>query len=351
MMDMPTAEEALLQAEEYLDGRDLIRASQALQLAETLAADPDRCAAVRWMVAMLRGDFAAAWRESDSIRRRDRPDPHRFWKGEDVRGKRVIVRCLHGFGDAVQFLRYAPALRNMAAQVTFEVAPRFVEAARCFGGVEHVITWGDEAPRCPPTWDVQMEIMELPYFFRTDCGDLPIAERYLHLPPETVAQVAKEMGVSSLLRVGVVWSAGEWNPSRGVPFASLSPLFECADCEFWSLQGGDRPDQNHCELLREADGCRHSILTLAGVISKLDLVITADTLAAHLAGALGVPCWVMLQHAADWRWMMGKEGSPWYPSLRLFRQPSQGDWTSVVADVRRALHARSRESTERLTVS
>ena len=88
----------------------------------------------------------SAWRESDAIRRRGAPDPHRFWNGEDIRGKRVIVRCLHGFGDAVQFLRYAPALRALAANVMFEVAPRFVELARCFDGVDHVITWGEDAP-------------------------------------------------------------------------------------------------------------------------------------------------------------------------------------------------------------
>ncbi len=334
------AQTLLLDAEACLDGRNLAAAIQGFNAAEWLGAERDRCAAGRWTAAMLRGDFTSAWRESDAIRRRGAPDPNRFWKGEDIRGKRVIVRCLHGFGDAVQFLRYAPALRGMAAEVTFEVAPRFVELARCFDGVDRVITWGDGAPDATPEWDVQMEVMELPYFFRTEFNDFPIRERYLRLPQHVLTSVANHMGRSNAARVGLVWSAGEWNPSRSVPFDALAALREWTDCEFWNLQGrgesAERPDPQY-GFLREVPDCRESILTLAGVIAQLDLVITVDTLAAHLAGALGVPTWVMLQHAADWRWMTNISKSPWYPSLRLFRQTRSGDWESVVRDVQGAL--------------
>jgi hypothetical protein len=334
------AERLLLDAEASLKRCDLLAATRGFDAAEWRGADADRCAAGRWMAAMLQGDFASAWRESDAIRRRGAPDPHRFWNGEDIRGKRLMVRCLHGFGDAVQFLRYAPGLRARAADVIYEVAPRFVELARCFDGVDHVITWGKSAPDPGPEWDVQMEVMELPYVFRTEAHELPITEGYLRLPERVLAGVAKDMGRSDITRVGLVWNAGEWNPSRCVPFRVLSPLLESAGCEFWNLQGpeksSERPNPSS-RFLREAYGCRDGVLTLAGVISQLDLVITVDTLTAHLAGALGVPAWVMLQYAADWRWMTGTSESPWYPSLRLFRQPRRGDWESVVADLRRAL--------------
>ena len=351
MTRVRTAEAELLQAEEHLDARELAAALAGFNAAERLGANPDRCAAGRWMAAMLRGDFGSAWRESDAIRLRGAPDSYRFWNGEDIRRKRVIVRCLHGFGDAVQFLRYAPALSNMASEVTFEVAPRFVEIAGCFEGVEKVITWGGGAPHHSPQWDVQMEVMELPYLFRTDIRELPIAERYLHLPQHAVANVARQMGTSSVPRVGVVWSAGDWNPSRCMPFHALAPVLKSAECEFWNLQGPGGPDEQGYEVCREAEGCRDSIFTLAAVISQLDLVLTVDTLAAHLAGALGVPAWVMLQYAADWRWMTEISRSPWYPSLRLFRQPRPGDWASVVADIRRALDEWSRESCKRLIAS
>lgn len=336
------AETLLLDAEACLDGRDLGPAMQGFNAAEWLGADADRCAAGRWMVSMLQGDFPSAWKESDAIRRRGAPDPSRFWQGEDIRGKRVMVRCLHGFGDAVQFLRYAPLLRATAAEVTFEVAPRFVELARCFDGVDRVVTWDDGTPQLAPEWDVQMEVMELPYFFRTEFHDLPIREGYLRLPQLMPASVANHRGRSNAPRVGLVWSAGEWNRSRSVPFRTMAPLLESTRCEFWNLQGPVESAEGAdamCGSLREVPGCRHSILTLAEVISQLDLVITVDTLAAHLAGALGVPAWVMLQYAADWRWMTSTAKSPWYPSLRLFRQARTGDWDAVVSEVLSELRA------------
>jgi hypothetical protein len=346
------AEAALLAAETCLDRRELVGAMEAFDAAERDGANADRCSAGRWMVSMLRGDFESAWRESDAIRRRGAPDPHRFWNGEDIRGKRMIVRCLHGFGDAVQLLRYARELRDMAKEVTFEVAPRLVELARCFDGVNRVITWGDSAPRRPPAWDVQMEVMELPYFFRTQIRDLPIAERYLRLPEHAVARVRNEMVRSTNARIGLVWSSGEWNPSRNVLFNHLAPLLGSPGCEFWNLQGPEAAaGDSVCDSLREVRGCRDSILTLAAVICELDLVITVDTLAAHLAGALGVPAWVMLQYAADWRWMTHTSTSPWYPSLRLFRQPRPHRWESVVADIQCALRAWLPESRARLMAS
>ena len=348
------AEQLLLDAEECLDRRDLDIAMRGFDAAEWMGADANRCSAGRWMGAMLQGDFSSAWRESDAIRRRGAPDPHRFWNGEDIRGKRLIVRCLHGFGDAVQFLRYAPALRARAAEVIYEVAPRFAELARCFDGVDHVITWGEDAPERPPEWDVQMEVMELPYFFRTELRDLTVAERYLRIPERARTIAARDMGRSNKTRVGLVWSAGEWNPSRCVPFRALAPILESAELEFWNLEGSDesaeQPDAS-CEFLREASGCRNSVLTLGAVISQLDLVITVDTLAAHLAGALSVPAWVMLQYAADWRWMTSTSESPWYKSLRLFRQPRPGDWASVVGEVQASLRAWSSASGARLLAS
>jgi hypothetical protein len=339
------ADPVLLDAEERLDARDLSAAIKGFDAAEWLGADPDRCSAGRWMAWMLLGEFESAWKESDAIRRRGAPDIHRFWNGEDIREKRVVVRCLHGFGDAVQFLRYAPALRSRASRVIFEVAPRFLEGARCFDGVDHVITWGDRVPDPSPSWDVQIEVMELPYLFRTQVRDLPLAQRYLRVPGEVVARVAKDMGRSQQPRVGLVWSAGEWNVSRCVPLHLLAPVMDERGVEFWNLQGESPVTAEPCldeGAFHEAEGCRDNILTLAAVISQLDLVITVDTLAAHLAGALGVPAWVMLQSAADWRWMTGTSRSPWYPSLRLFRQRRPGDWKSVVDDICRELHAWSR---------
>jgi hypothetical protein len=330
----------LEQAEALLDRRDS-DALQVFELAEACGANPDRCAAGRWMAYMFAGEFAAAWRESDAIRRRGGPDPHRLWTGESIEGRRIIVRCLHGYGDAVQFLRYAPRLRNFAAEVTYEVPPALLELAPYIDGVDSVVTWGRLAPVTPTFWDTQIEVMELPYIFRTEIRDLPIAEHYLHLPQTRCNCVNRKMGRNHP-RVGVVWAAGDWNPTRSIPFPLFSTSLTATRCEFWSLQGGaaqsdwnQLPPSPH---LRDSADLGDGLLSLACVISQLDLVITVDTLAAHLAGAMGIPAWVLLQHAADWRWMAGGATSPWYPSLRLFRQHVSGDWRGLMEEVKQELH-------------
>jgi hypothetical protein len=324
----------LRRAEILLAARELTRALECFYISEAKGADPDRCAAGRWMVYMLRGNFAAAWRESDAIRDRDGPDLHRFWNGEDICGRRVIVRCLHGFGDTVQFICYAALLNNRATKVTWEVSPAMKHLVPCFHAVEHVVTWEDEC-REGRDWDMQIEVLELPYIFRTTVAELPIASRYLAVPSRTIRQATMEMGARTVPRIGVVWSAGSWNAARSIPVALLRPLLETPGCEFWNLQGG--PDREAGIPLRDSVGCNDGVLPLAGLISQLDLVITVDTLAAHLAGSLGVPVWLMLQYAADWRWMEGRNDSPWYPSLRIFRQPAGGTWSIVVEALERKL--------------
>ena len=335
---MGVVDEWLERADRCLKASDLAGALAAFHKAEACGADPDRCAGGRWLASMLGGHFAAAWRESDAIRLRGRPDPHRFWQGEDLRDKRVIVRCLHGFGDAVQMLRYAPLLRERAASVVFEVPLRLLPLAPFFRGVDRVITWGKDAPAEPPAWDVQVEVMELPYIFRTTLADLPLAECYLELPDVFREKAAKQMGSRNRPRIGIVWAGGEWNPERSVPFALLKLLLEFEEIEVWSLQGGPAALEVDGTAMQQATAVTgDGLLAMAATIANLDLVMTVDTLAAHLAGALGKPAWLMLQHAADWRWMTGRDDSPWYPTLRLFRQTVPGDWAGVVSRVRDAL--------------
>lgn len=335
-------------AQSLLDVRDP-DARLAFDLAEARGAAPDECAAGRWMTHMLAGDFACAWRESDAIRRRNAPDPHRVWTGERLKGLRVILRCLHGLGDAVQFLRYAPRLSGIASQLIVEVPPRLLPIAPCFHGVQDAVSWGEHAPIQPLAWDSQIEVTELPYFFRTQLHELPIAQEYLQLPFNHQSRTNHLMGAADTIRVGLVWAAGEWNPSRSIPFSLIRNLFDEPGCEFWNLQGGPAHDQWRCSpaSLRSLDIAKigDGLLNLACVIRNLDLVITVDTLAAHLAGAVGIPTWVLLQYTADWRWMARGDTSPWYPSIRLFRQQSPGDWPGVLHLVRQELQQWIRHST------
>lgn len=333
----------LQHAQRLLDDRHLEAALACFDIAERRGADPDRCSAGRWMAWMLLGNFEKAWQESDAIRRRGTPDPHRFWNGEPIRGKRLMVRCLHGFGDSVQYLRYMPALRALAARVILEVAPQFVYVARCIDGVDDVITWGDGAPAIAPDWDVQIEVTELPYFFRTRQRDLPLAKNYVRIPEHLLRSASRAFPRDGRPRVGMVWRSGEWDASRSMPIDLVDEIVSDDRFTFWNLQGGEGRDEwarmsDRGNLFDSTAFCAdRGILPLAAFIAQLDQVITVDTLAAHLAGALGRPVWLMLQHAADWRWMNAREDSPWYPTMRIFRQQQQGDWASVAGQVRHSL--------------
>lgn len=328
-------------AEAMLALRELSAAKKAFDRAERLGASPDRCCGGRWQIAMLQGHFQAAWRQSDALRARNAVDPHRLWDGQDIQGKRLILRCLHGLGDAVQMLRFAPILQDRAAHLVIEVPPALLSLASCCAGVSDPITWGDLAPCCEPTWDVQIELMELPYLLRTRRQDLPFAERYVHLPAEIVQEAALVINAQPRMNIGFVWSAGEWNASRSLPFKCLEPLLTLQGCTCWNLQGGSAAKEAMGSSMHNPfDQLSPGLLGLASAISQLDLIISVDTLAAHLAGALGKAVFLLLQHHADWRWMSEGSRSPWYPSMLLFRQPTAGDWDAVVLAVRNELRER-----------
>jgi hypothetical protein len=308
-------------AESFLRERDLSNAAHHFNQARQQRLSAERIDAGLWQLHMLAGDFEKAWQARDRIRARNMPDPHRFWTGESMIGKEVIIRSLHGLGDAVQMFQYAARLNLLARSVTWQVPPSLLELAPCFAGIDHVITWEQ-----PCKWHLQVEITELSYLFRTTLQQLPIATRYLSLPARP--------NLSPKPRIGLVWRAGEWNQSRSIPLAAFAPILKNTACHFISLQGGAKPE-THPRLQTIKPG----LLSLATNIAELDLVITVDTLAAHLAGALNTPAFVLLEHAADWRWMIECEDSPWYPSLRLFRQPARGDWATPLRSIHEAIGA------------
>jgi hypothetical protein len=189
--------------------------------------------------------------------------------------------------------------------------------------------------------------MELPYLLRISLADLPTSTGYLRLPPHELDRASRAIRSRDRSRavpnIGVVWSSGDWNPARSIPFELLAPILSRNDCRYWNLQGG--PLRNQWRSLNHPGLCDTSLLAdcglvpLAAIIAQLDLVITVDTLAAHLAGALAIPCFLLLQYRADWRWMVDRDDSPWYPSLRLFRQAFPGDWPGVVRNLDFALDA------------
>ena len=329
------------EGEELLVARKLAGALVALTRAEEMGAAADQCAGARWHCWMLLGEMERAWRESDAIRARGTVDAHRLWDGSDPTGKRVMVRSLHGFGDAVQNLRFLPALRRLASEVSVEVAPELLELARYFPGADEVITWGQDAPVDAPAYDMQVEVTELPYLLRCGLDDVARDAAYLRLPEAAVAACHARIGRRTRPRVGLVWTSSQWDVSRSIPFASVEALLVSEDCEFWSLQmsAENAPWRRWCEergwpYRAAGEG---SAVETAAFLTQMDLLVSVDTFVAHLAGALGRPVWLLLKQDADWRWGVARDDSAWYPTMRLFRQRERGDWTPVLREVRRCL--------------
>ena len=293
-------------------------------------------AADRWLAHMRRGDFAAAWAESDWLlqhggRRQDPRLPRHeqaVWDGTPPHGRRVLVRCYHGLGDTIQFARFLPRLAALAAEVTTWAQPALLPLLATMPDAGRLLPLHDGVPAVDH--EVDVEIMELAHLFRVTPATLPARVPYLHVAP--AAGVRRAAGA---LAVGVAWRAGGWDDRRSVPPALLAPLTRVPGVTLHVLQRGPGLDERPpgFGVVSGAD----DPLAAARIVRALDLVVTVDSMPAHLAGALGVPVWTLLHADADWRWMDGGERSPWYPTMRLFRQERAGDWEPVVARVAGAL--------------
>lgn len=313
-----------------------MRIAEALDLfhaAEKVGYSPDDCAAGRWTCYMLVGDYEAAWQESDAIEARGHHDPHRFWDGQSFAGKNVLLRCLHGLGDTIQFVRYAPLIKAQARTLTIEAQPKLKQLLLAANLADRVITWGEPEP----LWNQQIEINELPRVFRTVIATIPRNVPYLQLP-ETAPPISSSLGP---LRVGLAWAASSFNPARTVPIELLAPLFELPEVLFFSVQAGPEHAQIQpwsCKVKSLTEEST-AILQVAREMNRLDLIVTVDTMTAHLAGALGRRTWTLLPFACDWRWMLNRSDTPWYPNMRLFRQTTPGDWVPVIKKIYEELKA------------
>jgi hypothetical protein len=345
-LDTANLDEASLhfrRGEDEFTARRARTALDAFNLAEKAGHDPDECAAYRWQCRMLLGDFEGAWIESDAIAARNREDPNALWDGQPLDNTRLVIRCLHGYGDAIQFLRYAELLRPRVRQIIVETHPEMVSLVRWMPFVDRVATWdGGQAPKSLE-WDRQIEVTELPRAFRTTVDTVPARIPYIDVPEGARAASRRNLGVGGP-KIGLLWASSSWNPDRCMSLNQLLPAIEGVSARFFSFQRGTARD----EMYRVAAGppihdtSLHSpeIADTAADLTHMDLLITVDTMAAHLAGALGVRVWTLLPFEADWRWMVGREDTPWYPSMRLFRQERAGDWGPVVRRVNAELMRR-----------
>lgn len=291
--------------------------------------------AAEWVRLATRGDLARAWTVSDRILSRHASHPRwdrprhlqSVWNGTPLEQRRVLVRCYHGLGDTLQFIRYAALLKQVAAEVIVWAQPRLLPLVCTVAGVDRVLPLHDGVPDA--AYDVDVEVMELPFVFRSTLATIPARVPYIAVEPAALADRFTR-------RVGLAWRAGDWDTRRSIPFKVLEPMLRSAGLGWYQLQFGVRPDERHPSLIPLGEA---TIADTARSMRALDLVISIDSMPAHLAGALGVPVWTLLPYDADWRWMEARTDSPWYPTMRLFRQPAPGDWESVVREVRQELSA------------
>jgi len=300
-----------------------------------------------WQLAMLRGDWEQAWRETDRLEgpRRlaqeahakfERQPWHLVWDGTPLAGRSVLVRCTHGLGDTLQFIRFLPELSRICREVTLLVQPQLLALLQDAPGLGRVLDGWTNDPA--PAHEVEIEIMELAYASRANIANVPPPYRYLN---ERLAQ-RPTLPQDGRPRVGILWAASDWDTTRSIPFAALAPVLEVPATRFFSLQQGRAASE---PLLHPRISIEHlsprtaDVVSAAAAMVELDLLITVDGMPAHLGATLGRPTWVLLKHDADWRWMKDRADSPWYPSMRLFRQPRAGDWAAPVMAAAEALSA------------
>lgn len=290
--------------------------------------------------------FEARWQGSEGYGLTGAP----VWDGTAaLAGKSVLLRGEQGLGDVLQFCRYARQVKALGARVVLEVQAPLVRLMAGLEGVDEVVAFSAE----PPPADYQALLMSLPRAFGTTLQTIPAEVPYLSADPAGVARWDARLGPRTRPRVGLVWSGGfrdeaalRWvNARRNIALERLAPLRD-APVDFVSLQKGE-PGEGELRSLKAQGWDGPDILEVmdevtdfadtAALIQALDLVISVDTSTAHLAGALGKPVWIMNRYDSCWRWLTDREDSPWYPSLRLFRQERMGEWDAVAAKVRAEL--------------
>jgi tetratricopeptide (TPR) repeat protein len=263
--------------------------------------------------------------------------PGPVWTGrEDLSGRTILLSTEQGLGDAIQFVRYVPMVAARGATVLLEVQRGLGALFRTIPGVIQLFEVGDPLP----DFDVHCSLMSLPAAFGTDLHTIPSAMPYLSAAPALLAEWSRRLGPWQKMRVGLAWSGSVQHAddrNRSIPPGLLEPLLKRTDIACHVIQRDIR-DADRQAMAGFPDLADHgSVLSdfaqTAALLASMDLIVTVDTAVAHLAGALNIPAWVMLAHSADWRWMQNRDDSPWYPSLRLFRQKQRGGWHGVIEQV------------------
>jgi Flp pilus assembly protein TadD len=301
-------------------------------------------AEAHWQLALallLMGDYPNGWREFEwrwqcpayGTPKRRFPQPS--WQGEPLQGKTILISSEQGASEAIQFIRYAPLVAQRGGRVVFECPPPLVPLLQTVCGIDQMVPAGNPLP----PFDVYAPLLSLPHLFQTTLATVPASIPYLH--PTLKSPLPSVHSARSKQRIGLAWTGDPLDLRSDLSLPHFAPLLALPDCSFHNLQTGPAHKQmahlNPPANLRDLSGHARDLPHLAALIQQLDLVITPDATVAHLAGALGKKTWVLLPFAPHWRWLQQREDSPWYPTVRLFRQIKPGEWTDVIGRVAAAL--------------
>lgn len=315
-----------------------------------LALDPKFADAAwdRARALLYLGDFKRGWpayeARWDLAEQKGRKRPGTLWRGEEFAGKRLFIYGEQGFGDAIQCLRYLPQVKARGGTVIFECQPQLMPLAEGLGADELV----PRSPGAPtPPHDLIIPLLSLPQIFTPDLDSIPKTVPYLRAPPGRAAKFAPLFAqAGEKLKVGIVWSGSvtfKGNRDRALRLATFLRYFTLPQVQLYSLQKGppevelklappDAPIVDLAPLLGD-------FADTAAAIDGLDLVLMTDSAVAHLAGAMGRPVWVVISFVAHWLWLAEREDSPWYPSMRFFRQVRPGEWGPALEKARADLEA------------
>jgi tetratricopeptide (TPR) repeat protein len=346
--------------------QDLEEAAKCFERAIELKPDLAGPHIGRSHVWLLKGNFAEGWPEYE-WRWKDPQMPsrqvqYRQWNGEALKGKTILLDTEQGFGDSLQFIRYAEIIQRLGASVMVRCPKQLVPLiARC-KGVNQVIGEREELPR----FDFYTPLLSLPGILQTELHTIPANVPYLSADPLLIAEWRARLdesilshGASQLhheLRIGINWQGrrgiGEFR-LRDIPLDSFAKLSHLPGVRLIGLQKSEGVGEpavsaappGTIDFGGEIDRVHGAFMDTAAIIMNLDLVLSSDTAVCHLAGALGVPVWLALPFAADWRWLLDRSDSPWYPTMRLFRQKTRGDWDGVFNEIEMALRRKLQEHT------
>jgi tetratricopeptide (TPR) repeat protein len=299
----------------------------------------------RSLLRLSLGDFAAGWAEYEHRWQlpqmaTEKPDfAQKMWNGEALDGKTILIYSEQGHGDAIQFLRYVPQVAARGGRIVLRVERSLIRLAASVPGDMMIISPGQRLPK----FDVWCPLLSLPRVLETRLETIPGAVPYLSVRPALAERWRRRLADLPGRRVGLAWAGDPRHINdfrRSIALQRLMPLLRVPRISWVGLQvgprAGDLAGVGAPEFV-DISAQLGDFAETAGVIANLDLVVTADTAVAHLAGAIAKPVWTLLPFSPDWRWMLKREDSPWYPTMRLFRQPAPGDWDSVIGNIREAL--------------